>query len=314
MRPSILFSETSYFVIASAAWFSARVVGVDSARVGSVGPDNGVERLIAIAPVFASSVATSGVPATSRLIASATDFDAATYDVVVSNVVGSLASNKAVVTLNAAVSITQQPAGISLNPGSMTTLTVSASGTAPLTYQWSKDGSPIPGASAASLVLSNAQALDSGTYAVVVGNVVGSVSSTPAEVFINAPVTISAQPEGVQLTAGSSALLSVTASGTAPLTYQWFKNGAALAGANTSTFAIASAQAGDAATYEVAVSNIVGTVSSAKAVVALNVPVSITTQPANFTSVVGSSMALSASYSASARPGGKALSAYVTSS
>ena len=111
--------------------------------------------------------------------------------------------------------------------------------------------------------------------------------------FINAPVTISAQPEGVQLTAGSSALLSVTASGTAPLTYQWFKNGAALAGANTNTFAIASAQAGDAATYEVAVSNIVGTVSSAKAVVALNVPVSITTQPANFTSVVGSSMALS---------------------
>ena len=87
-------------------------------------------------------------------------------------------------------------------------------------------------------MLSNAQALDSGTYAVVVGNVVGSVSSAPAEVFINAPVTLSAQPEGVQLTAGSSALLSVTASGTAPLTYQWFKNGAPLAGANTSTFAI----------------------------------------------------------------------------
>ena len=225
-------------------------------------------------------------------IASATDLDAASYDVVVSNVVGSLVSNKAVVTLNTAVSITQQPSGISLNPGSMTTLSVAATGTAPLTFQWSKDGSPIPGANASSLVLTNAQALDSGTYAVVVGNVVGSVSSAPAEVLINAPVTISAQPEGVWLTAGSAALLSVTASGTAPLNYQWFKNGAAIAGANTNTFAIGSAKASDAATYEVAVSNIVGTVGSAQAVVALNVPVSITTQPAHFTSVVGSAMAL----------------------
>jgi hypothetical protein len=227
------------------------------------------------------------------VIPSASDLDAATYDLMAYNVVGSLGSNKAVVTINTPVAITQQPASLSMNPGSITTLTVAATGTAPLTYQWSKDGSPIPGANAANFVLSNVQALDTGTYAVVVGNVVGSVSSAAAEVFINTPVTISAQPEGVQLTAGSAALLSVTASGTAPLTYQWFKNGAAVAGANANTFAIASAKAADAATYEVAVSNVVGTVGSAKAVVGLNVPVSITAQPVNFTSVVGSSMSLS---------------------
>jgi hypothetical protein len=236
--------------------------------------------------------AIDGATNASYTVASATDSDAATYDVVVSNVVGSVVSNKAVLTLNVPVSITRQPLGIALNPGSTTTLTVAATGTAPLTYQWMKDGIPVAGAMASSLVLSNAQLSDAGTYAVVVGNVVGSVPSAGAEVLLNAPVTITAQPEGVQVTAGSSALLSVTATGTAPLTYQWYKNGAPIGGATGGTYAIASVQAADAATYEVAISNVVGTVASAKAVVALNIPVSISRQPSNFTTTVGASMTL----------------------
>jgi hypothetical protein len=106
-------------------------------------------------------------------------------------------------------------------------------------------------------------------------------------------VSIIAQPEGVRLTAGSAVLLSVTASGTEPISYQWFKNGTAIAGANTNTYAIASATAGDAATYEVTVSNVAGAVNSAQAVVALNVPVSITSHPASFTTVKGASLSLS---------------------
>jgi hypothetical protein len=240
-----------------------------------------------------NGTAISGATNPSYSIGPVSEGDAAAYDVVVSNVVGSVVSERALVTLNVPVNIIRQPVGVSLNPASMTTLTVAATGTGPLSYQWSKDGMPIPGANATSLVLSNAQAVDAGTYAVVVGNVVGSVSSEGARVSINTPVSISAQPEGVQITAGSAVLLSVTATGTEPLSYQWFKNGAALPGANTNTYAIASATAGDAATYEVAVSNVVGTVNSAQAVVGLNVPVSITSQPASFTTVKGTSMSLS---------------------
>src|SRR5437879_10801119 len=67
----------------------------------------------------------------------------------------------------------------------------------------------------------------------------GSVSSNPATLTVNpapVPPTITTQPANQTITAGQTASFSVTATGTAPLNYQWRKNGVAISGATTATY------------------------------------------------------------------------------
>jgi nitrogen fixation protein len=82
--------------------------------------------------------------------------------------------------------------------------------------------------------------------------------------------SITAQPYGETINAGTSVVLNVVASGAPPLTYQWFKNGVAIAGATNVTLTIPSAQSIDAGTYTVAVRNSVGAVTSTGATLTVN--------------------------------------------
>ena len=61
-----------------------------------------------------------------------------------------------------------------------TSLTVTATGAAPLTYQWRKDGVALSGASGATLALVPTNRAAGGAYSVVVTNAFGSVTSNPA--------------------------------------------------------------------------------------------------------------------------------------
>lgn len=167
-----------------------------------------------------------------------------------------------------APTITTQPTSVSVNAGASASFSVVASGTAPLTYQWRKNGTAITGATTASFTLASAQLTDAGTYSVMVSNVAGSATSTGAQLTVTSlpppPVapTITTQPTAVSVTAGASATFSVVASGTAPLTYQWRKNGTAITGATAASFSLANAQAGDAGIYSVVVSNVAGSATS----------------------------------------------------
>ncbi len=73
-----------------------------------------------------------------------------------------------------------------LAPGDNTTLSVTASGTAPLAYQWSRNGTPISGATAATLALTNVSTATAGQYRVTVTNAQGSVTTRAATVAVNA--------------------------------------------------------------------------------------------------------------------------------
>src|SRR5207244_2424383 len=84
------------------------------------------------------------------------------------------------------------------------------------------------------------------------------------------PPTITAQPSSAAVDAGQSVTFSVTASGTAPLTYQWRRNGAALSGATASTLTIPNAQPANAGTYTVTVANSVAVVISNGATLVVN--------------------------------------------
>ena len=67
---------------------------------------------------------------------------------------------------------------------------VVASGTAPFSYQWRKDGTNILGATSATNAIAAAQATDAGSYTVVVTNVAGSITNTPTSLTIYPPPVI----------------------------------------------------------------------------------------------------------------------------
>lgn len=81
------------------------------------------------------------------------------------------------------------PVSKSINIGESITLTVSANGPPPLTYQWRKGGVDIPGATGTSHTLTSAQPSDSGTYSVVVSNEWGTVVAGKAVVGVHLPLT-----------------------------------------------------------------------------------------------------------------------------
>ncbi len=176
-----------------------------------------------------------------------------------------------------APSITTQPVSQTVAAGGTASFTVGASGTAPFTYQWRKGGNPIagnPSAASATLVLSNVQAGDVASYDVVVSNGVGSpVTSAAASLTVTpkAPQIIT-QPVGQTVAAGDTVVLSVTATGTAPLTYQWRKgattltNGGVVSGATTSTLTLTGVTVTNSGSYDVVVSNGVGSPATSTAV------------------------------------------------
>ena len=68
--------------------------------------------------------------------------------------------------------------------GSAFTLTVTATGTRPLNYQWQKDNSDVSGATNATFTIPKAQAGDSGSYRVVLTNKAGSAKSAAVNVTV----------------------------------------------------------------------------------------------------------------------------------
>jgi hypothetical protein len=150
-------------------------------------------------------------------------------------------SQTAILTVNPATSaftITAQPASQSVTLGQTATFSVTATGTAPLNYQWQKNGGNISGATAASYTTPATVAGDSGAkFDVVVSNTAGSQTSTMATLTVNAgPVapSITAQPANQTVTAGQTATFSVVISN-GPCRSLWNINGAGYYGSVGST-------------------------------------------------------------------------------
>jgi sugar lactone lactonase YvrE len=157
-----------------------------------------------------------------------------------------------------APAITVEPQNAAVLLGGPATFAVTASGTAPLAYQWSRNGVSISGATSATYTTASSLVSDDGSqYAVTVTNGVGATTSANATLSVLQKPSIVTQPAAQAVALGGTATFSVTAAGTAPLTYQWFKNGVAIAGATASSYSVAAAALADSRTiYTVSVSNI----------------------------------------------------------
>ena len=97
--------------------------------------------------------------------------------------------------------------------------------------------------------------------------------------FIDGVPSITTQPASQTANVGGSASFSVTATGAAPLSYQWYKAGAAIVGATSATLSLSNVQTSDAASYTVTVSNNVTSMTSNAATLTVNTPPPTTTVP-----------------------------------
>lgn len=199
----------------------------------------------------------------------------ARFSVQVSNRVGFVISGEALVTVTAAPTILTQPVSKTVLFGTPTTFTVVVAASAPITYQWYRGTTAIPGATSASYTLPSPQvATDNGAqFYVTITNPIASATSNTVNLKVVPaiiPLAITAQPASKAVLDGIDTTLSVTADGTGTLAYQWMKNGADLAGANASTLVFAPAVLGDAGNYSVRVTDDFGAVTSDLAVLAVN--------------------------------------------
>jgi hypothetical protein len=171
--------------------------------------------------------------------------------------------------------IITQPGDQAVTAGQTATFSVAASGTAPLSYQWRKNTASISGATAASYTTPATTAGDTGSkFDVVVSNSAGNITSTRATLTVNsasATPTISTQPVNQTVTAGQTATFSVVAAGTAPLTYQWQKNGSTISGATATSYTTPVTTTADSGElFRVVVSNSAGNVTSNSATLTVN--------------------------------------------
>jgi hypothetical protein len=204
----------------------------------------------------------------------------ATFAVTVSNSAGSVTSQSARLTVNVPPAITTQPASQTVSAGSAASFSVVASGSAPLSYQWLRNGNPIAAATAATYTIASTTAADNGvTFTVTVGDAAGSITSQPATLTVKVPPlpppvvapTITTQPASQSVTAGNRATFSVVASGSSPLGYQWQRNGSPITSATAATYTTPATSSSDnGASFTVTVSNSAGSVTSHAALLTVN--------------------------------------------
>ena len=162
-----------------------------------------------------------------------------------------------------------------------------------VSYQWQFDGANIAGATNASLTLTNAQITNDGTYTVTISNVIGVTTSSNALLAVGNAPAITAQPQGQEVVQGSNVIFSVTVTGTSPLNYQWYFNGAALAQDTNSTLDLTNVQSANSGSYSVVISSLFGTVFSSNAVLTVDLFPIIQTQPQSQLAFIGTNVTFS---------------------
>lgn len=171
--------------------------------------------------------------------------------------------------------ITSQPANTSVAVGQQATFSVTATGSAPLSYQWQKNSANISGATSPSYTTPATTAADNGAaFVVIVSNAAGSATSSQAMLTVNSgsgPPTITTQPANQTVNAGQTATFTVVASGASPLSYQWQLNGTNISGATAASYTTpVTTTANTGQQFRVVVTNSLGSATSNVATLTVN--------------------------------------------
>ena len=205
--------------------------------------------------------------------------DEGEYTVVVTGDCGATTSDAAVLTMDTGPTITTQPQSATPCEGDAVTLTVSAAGAKPFSYQWRHDGQLIVGATGASLIIDPVDLGDEGDYQVVVSTLCGSATSDTATLTVAPAPIITEHPQTQVACEGGAVTFTVTADGEPPLSYQWRKDGQPIDGAIDTWYAIDPVGPGDVGQYDVVVTGACGATTSDAASLSTTTGPTITTQP-----------------------------------
>jgi hypothetical protein len=161
------------------------------------------------------------------------------YQVAVFNGAGAVLSAMANLFVLQPITFSQQPANISVSPGSNATLTVSTIGAPPVTYQWRLYGTNIPNATNASYVITNAELFQhAGVYNVLATDAISSGVSSNATVLVLVKPILTNLPPSLTVLQGGNARFELNVGPnhpTLPLTYRWIFVGGALGSATSVT-------------------------------------------------------------------------------
>jgi hypothetical protein len=233
---------------------------------------------------YHGTVAVPGATGKTLVLNDVTAADAGNYFVAINNADGSTNSLPALLTVLGAPIIIAGPDSRTNLASTTATFEVEVEGEE-VSYQWFfngtelVDGGQITGATSNVLAVADLLAVNEGEYWVVVSNRIGTATSTNAVLTVIDPAIIQ-QPAGVTNQLGKTAVFTVVAAGTGPLTYQWQWNGIDLIGENDSVLTVTLLADSDAGLYTVVVTGAEGSVTSEPALL-VTVPPMIKTQPAN---------------------------------
>ena len=183
-----------------------------------------------------------------------------------------------------APAITEQPANQVSIASSNATFTVGISSPSPASYQWYYGNSLIPGATSQTLQLTNVKAKDAGQYSVAVFNGAGSVRSDIATLVVLIPARITSQPTNSPVFVGSTnfatygqttntAIFSVGASSSSPISYQWYFNGSTpIPGATGPTLAISNVNLTHSGSYDCVLMDGIAPIRTTAATLRVGVP------------------------------------------
>lgn len=158
--------------------------------------------------------------------------------------------------------ITAQPQSDSKFVTEIATFSVDANGSAPLTYQWAKDGIALAGETGPVLSFEVFSPSDAGSYTVEITNPFGALVSDPATLGVSAAPSVTTQPQDTVVAENGTAVFTVSAVGEPPLAYQWMKDGSPIVGAELETLTLLNVSAADEGVYSVQVFNFGGEVFS----------------------------------------------------
>jgi len=223
----------------------------------------------------------AGATSSAYTIASVQPANAGSYDCVVTNSCGSITSNAAQVIVSTPPVFSNQPISATRCVGSFTQLSVTVSNwNGSTTYAWLKNNVLISGANQSALTFNPFSAADAGTYTCLVTNNCGFTFSTPATLIAATPPMFTTQPASQAPCVGASFHFVVALSNPTPTpTYQWRKNGLAIAGATSSSYGQSNATLADVGTYDCVVTNQCGSATSMSATYTAGVGPTITQQP-----------------------------------
>ncbi|HEY3855742.1 MAG TPA: immunoglobulin domain-containing protein, partial [Verrucomicrobiae bacterium] len=131
------------------------------------------------------------------------------YTVIVTDDAGSITSSNAVLLVGSAPAISIEPQSQEVSAGTNVTFSVGATGTAPLNYQWTLDGTTLAQATNSTLTLTNLSQVNSGTYAVTITSPFGVAASSNAFLTVDVLPVFGTQPQGQSVVVGSNATFSV---------------------------------------------------------------------------------------------------------